>query len=81
MHVATRIEPDTFKIPAVGPKGERLPDGDAEVRVMEPLRGGKLVDLLPKEASEAIAASTCGWSPAELAFRWLYNQPQVTCRD
>jgi len=49
------------------------------VVVMEPLRGGKLVDLLPKEASEAIAASTCGWSPAELAFRWLYNQPQVTC--
>ena len=49
------------------------------VVVMEPLRGGKLVDLLPKEASEAIAASPCGWSPAELAFRWLYNQPQVTC--
>jgi len=39
MHVATRIEPDTFKIPAVGPKGERLPDGAAEVRVMRSLPG------------------------------------------
>ena len=47
------------------------------VIIMEPLRGGKLVDLLPKKAKELI--SLAGYSPAELAFRWLYDQPEVTC--
>ena len=49
------------------------------VVIMEPLRGGKLVDLLPEDARRAIADSPRGWSPAELALRWLYDQPQVTC--
>ena len=49
------------------------------VIIMEPLRGGKLVDLLPQEAKQAIAASPRGWTPAELAFRWLWDQPGVTC--
>ena len=49
------------------------------VIIMEPLRGGKLVDLLPEDARSAIAASPRGWSPAELAFRWLWDQPDVTC--
>ena len=49
------------------------------VIIMEPLRGGKLVDLLPEDARRAIADSSRGWSPAELALRWLYDQPQVTC--
>ena len=49
------------------------------VIILEPLRGGKLVDLLPQEAKQAIAASPRGWTPAELAFRWLWDQPGVTC--
>ena len=49
------------------------------VIIMEPLRGGKLVNMLPKEAKELIAKSDTVNSPAELAFRWLWNQPQVTC--
>ena len=49
------------------------------VVIMEPLRGGKLVNLLPDEAKELIRNSEKGYTPAELAFRWLYNQPEVTC--
>ena len=49
------------------------------VMIMEPLRGGKLVDLLPEKAKKQIAADPHGWSPAEWAFRWLWNQEDVTC--
>ncbi|MBR4556725.1 MAG: aldo/keto reductase [Clostridiales bacterium] len=49
------------------------------VMIMEPLRGGKLVDLLPEKAKKTIAADHHGWSPAEWAFRWLWNQEDVTC--
>ena len=48
------------------------------VIIMEPLRGGKLVNMLPKEARAAFAESPRGWTPAEWGFRWLYNQPEVT---
>ena len=49
------------------------------VVIMEPLRGGKLVDLLPAKANTMIENSGFGYTPAELAFRWLWDQPQVTC--
>ncbi|MBE5923614.1 MAG: aldo/keto reductase [Lachnospiraceae bacterium] len=49
------------------------------VIIMEPLRGGKLVDMLPDTAKKTIANNEHGWSAAEWAFRWLYNQPEVTC--
>ena len=49
------------------------------VIIMEPLRGGKLVNLLPQEAKRLINADPAHRSPAELAFRWLWNQPEVTC--
>ena len=48
------------------------------VVIMEPLRGGKLVNLLPDKAKKLFASSSRGWTPAEWAFRWLYNQPEVT---
>jgi len=48
------------------------------VIIMEPLRGGKLVDLLPESAKKRIARNSRGWTPAQWAFRWLYNQPEVT---
>ena len=48
------------------------------VMIMEPLRGGKLVNMLPEEARKAMQKSGRGWSPAEWGLRWLYNQPEVT---
>lgn len=48
------------------------------VIIMEPLRGGKLVNL-PDTALDALKASGRAWTPAELGLRWLWNQPEVTC--
>ena len=48
------------------------------VIIMEPLRGGKLVDL-PDKAREALAADSHGYTPAELGLRWLWNQSEVAC--
>ena len=48
------------------------------VVIMEPLRGGKLVNMLPAGARRLFAESKRGWSPAEWAFRWLYEQEEVT---
>ncbi|MCR5620465.1 MAG: aldo/keto reductase [Treponema sp.] len=47
--------------------------------VMEPLRGGKLVNLLPEAAKKLIAGHPRNWTSAEWAFRWLYNQEGVSC--
>ena len=49
------------------------------VMIMEPLRGGKLVNLLPEAARARIAAHPRGYSAAEWAFQWLWDQPGVTC--
>jgi len=48
------------------------------VIIMEPLRGGKLVNRLPEEAKKIFAAHPNKWTPAQWAFRWLWNQPEVT---
>jgi len=48
------------------------------VIIMEPLRGGKLVNMLPAEARKLMQENDHGWTPAAWAFRWLYNQPEVT---
>lgn len=47
--------------------------------IMEPLRGGRLVNHLPQGARECIVKSDTFHTPAELALRWLWDQPQVTC--
>ena len=49
------------------------------VIIMEPLRGGRLVDLLPTSAKQLFWQDPDGRTPAALAFRWLYDQPEVTC--
>ena len=49
------------------------------VIIMEPLRGGKLVNMLPKEAEALIQEKGAGRSAAEIALRWLWDQPGVTC--
>lgn len=46
------------------------------VMIMEPLRGGKLVNL-PKEALSVFEESEVKHTPAEWSFRWLWNHPQV----
>jgi predicted aldo/keto reductase-like oxidoreductase len=48
------------------------------VIVMEPLRGGKLVNHLPEKVAEAFAAYDNKRSPAEWALRWVWNHPEVT---
>ena len=48
------------------------------VIIMEPLRGGKLVNRLPEEAKKVFADYPAKHTPAQWAFRWLWNQPEVT---
>jgi predicted aldo/keto reductase-like oxidoreductase len=49
------------------------------VIIMEPLRGGKLVNMLPQEAIELFRNHPKQHSPAQWAFRWLWDQKEVTC--
>ena len=48
------------------------------VVIMEPLRGGKLA-VLSKTAQAKLDASGLNESAPALAFRWLWNQPEVSC--
>ncbi len=48
------------------------------VMIMEPLRGGKLVNNLPEEAKKIFESYPKKYTPAEWAFRWLWNQGEVT---
>ena len=47
------------------------------VVIMEPLRGGKLVNRLPKEARALFDSAPERRSPAEWGLRWLWDQPEV----
>ena len=49
------------------------------VVIMEPLRGGKLVHMLPEAAKKIFREYPISHSPAQWAFRWLWNQKEVTC--
>lgn len=49
------------------------------VIIMEPLRGGKLVNGLPPAARAAFDDSGRGRSYAEWGLRWLWQQPEITC--
>jgi len=49
------------------------------VIIMEPLRGGKLVNRLPETAINIFENYKIKHTPAQWAFRWLWNQPEVTC--
>lgn len=48
------------------------------VIIMEPLRGGRLVQGLPKSAVKLLEREEPRRSPAEWGLRWLWNQPEVT---
>lgn len=54
------------------------------VLIMEPLRGGLLVRNLPPKAKALMdgygkSLTSEPWSPAEWAFRWLWDQESITC--
>ncbi|MEY8518379.1 aldo/keto reductase [Lachnospiraceae bacterium 29-84] len=48
------------------------------VIIMEPLRGGRLVQGLPKDAAKVFEQEKPKRSPAEWGLRWLLSQPEVT---
>ena len=48
------------------------------VIIMEPLRGGKLVNLLPEKAKKIIENYPVKRSAAEWGLRWLWDQMEVT---
>ena len=47
------------------------------VIIMEPLRGGRLTNTLPASAKKIIEKTSL--TPAQFAFRWLWDQSNVTC--
>lgn len=48
------------------------------VVIMEPLRGGKLVNSLPQEVLRSFRDCRKAWTPAKWALRWIWNHPEVT---
>ena len=48
------------------------------VVIMEPLRGGKLVNGLPKDAIREFERMTPARTPADWGLRWLWNHEAVT---
>jgi predicted aldo/keto reductase-like oxidoreductase len=48
------------------------------VIIMEPLRGGKLVNRLPDTAKKIFEEYKIKRTPAQWAFRWLWDQAEVT---
>lgn len=49
------------------------------VIIMEPLRGGRLTGGLPASAKHVIAHVQPAYTPAQWAFRWLWDQKEMTC--
>lgn len=48
------------------------------VIIMEPLRGGKLVNNLPEQVVKEFKSFDEKRTPAEWALRWIWNHPEVT---
>jgi hypothetical protein len=61
-----------------GTRGLKLAaDKGLAVVVMEPLMGGRLADP-PPAIRETIASDPAHRSPAQLAFEWIWDQPEVS---
>ena len=59
-----------------GQKGLNMAlDKGLGVAVMEPLRGGFLINQLTPDMRKQMAAVRPEWSAADWAFRWLWSQP------
>lgn len=48
------------------------------VMIMEPLRGGRLVNRLPEEAKKIFKNHKRNHTPAQWALKWLWSQKEVT---
>ena len=63
-----------------GVKGLRYANAKGlPIVIMEPLRGGRLANKLPESAQKLFSGYPVKRNPAEWGFRWLWNQPEVTC--
>ncbi|MDR1921241.1 MAG: aldo/keto reductase [Candidatus Adiutrix sp.] len=61
-----------------GLRGLKLAHGRGlGVVVMEPLRGGFLVNHMPSELTRRLAEIRPQWSLADWGLRWVWNQPEV----
>ena len=49
------------------------------VLVMEPLRGGRLANNIPEQAKKLMEKYEVKRTPAEWAFKWLWNQKEIMC--
>ena len=49
------------------------------VMIMEPLRGGRLVNNLPENAKKIFDSHSVKHTPVQWALRWLWDQSEVTC--
>ena len=54
-------------------------DKGISVMIMEPLLGGSLATGLPEQAVKLFKKMRPDLSPADWAFRWLWNQEEVSC--
>ena len=52
---------------------------DMGVFIMEPLKGGILADLMPKQARDIITQSGIQRDNVDLALSWIFNTPGITC--
>ena len=57
---------------------QRAAEKGIPVIIMEPLRGGRLVNALPPKAQKAFEEFQPRRTPAEWGLRWLWDQPEVT---
>ena len=48
------------------------------VMIMEPLRGGRLVNRLPEDAKKIFKNYEKQYTPAQWAFKWLWSQKEVS---
>jgi hypothetical protein len=63
----------------VGVEGLRYgAEKDMAMVVMEPLRGGSIVNKTPDGVGALIERYRCDRSLVELAFRWLYDMPEIS---
>jgi predicted aldo/keto reductase-like oxidoreductase len=61
-----------------GVRGLRRAAEKMPVMIMEPLLGGKLVSLLPREAAAVFKRADPALSPAGWGLNWVWNQEEVT---
>jgi predicted aldo/keto reductase-like oxidoreductase len=48
------------------------------IAIMEPLRGGKIVNNLPEDVLNAFDEAEVKRTPAEWALKWVWNHPEVS---